>query len=326
MPGALATISSLTIAGGYARDGGGILNRGELVAKGMAFVANQAEQTGGGLANMGGTLTVINSTFAGNHAGDAGGALADSAGKVTVTNCTFSGNRSGGGGGIFSSGTLLVRNTILANSEDGLDCVCVGELDPASTNNIIEENTGCGDPISTADPILTSLGMYNGPTPTIPPGGGSPAVNLGDNASAVDERGHPLRWDQRGNGDPRFVGGLTDIGAYEQQALPRFVVDTFEDTDLRGCRPSGPADCSLRGAITLAIASGEPKVITFDPKVFDGPRTIVLEYPLPDLVTDITIDATGTAGVTVVSNGRFPVLKIDPEAEIKLIHVQTDDR
>ena len=324
MPGARATIRSLTIAEGYAPDGGGILNQGELVVKGVTFVGNVAEQSGGALANLGGEVTVINSTFADNRSGDAGGALADSTGKVTVTNCTFSGNRAGRGGGIFSSGTLLLRNTILANSEEGSDCVCAGELDPASTNNIIEDHVGCGEPISTADPILTRLGKYNGPADTFPLGGGSPAVNLGDNASAVDEYGQPLRWDQRGDGDPRFVAGITDIGAFEQQAPARLTVDTYEDTELRGCRPGGPADCSLRGAISLAIASGKPEVITFDPKVFDVPRTIKLAYPLPDLVTDITIDASETAGVTVTSNGRFKVLKIGPEAEVQLIDIRTD--
>jgi predicted outer membrane repeat protein len=322
--GARATISSLTITEGLAPDGGGILNRGELVVKGVTFVDNEAEHSGGAVANLTGKVTVINSTFAGNRAGDAGGGLADSTGEVTVTNCTFSGNRARRGGGIFSDGLLLVRNTILANSEDGRDCVCAGELDPASTNNIIENHLGCGEPITSADPILTRLGKYNGPTPTIPPGGGSPAVNLGDNASAVDEHGQPLKWDQRGGGDPRYVAGFTDIGAFEQQAAPRLVVDTFEDNELRGCRPGGPADCSLRGAIKLAIASGKPQVITFDPRVFDVPRTIKLDQPLPDLEADITIDATGTAGLTVTSNGRFPVFKINPAASVQMIDVYTN--
>ena len=326
MPGARVTISSLTIAHGYARDGGGIVNQGELVVKGVTFVDNAAEHYGGGLANLGGTVTVINSTFADNRSEDAGGGLADDAGKVTVTNCTFSGNRARKGGGLFSSGTLLLRNTILANSEDGMDCVRIGVLDPAGTNNLIEAQVGCGDPISTADPRLTKLGGYNGPTHTFPPGGGSPAVNLGDNASAVDENGQPLRWDQRGNGDPRFVAGITDIGAFEQQAFPRLTVDTFEDTELRGCTRSGPADCSLRGAVTLANATQKPDVITFDPKVFALPRTITLTRPLPDIATDMTIDASGTGGVTVVSNGRFHVLNIDPQAKVRLIDIWTDDK
>lgn len=325
MPGARVTIASLTIADGYGRDGGGIVNRGELVVKGVTFFGNVAERYGGGLANLAGTVTVINSTFSDNRSGEAGGGLADDAGEVTVTNCTFSGNRAGKGGALFSNGTLLVRNTILANSEDGADCVRLGALDPASTGNLIETHLGCGEPISTADPGLMPLGPYNGPTHTFPLGGGSPAVNLGDNASAVDEYGEPLMWDQRGNGDPRFVAGITDIGAFERQVRARLTVDTFEDTELRGCSSSGPADCSLRGAITLANSTEAPDMITFDPDVFAVPRTIVLTHPLPRLVTDMTINGSNTAGVTLTSNGGFEVLSIAPEAGVRLIDVRIED-
>jgi hypothetical protein len=102
-------------------------------------------------------------------------------------------------------------------------------------------------------------------------------------------------------------------------------VDTFEDTELRGCGGGGPADCSLRGAITLANATEKPDVITFDPEVFAVPRTIIIEYPLPDLATDMTIDASGTAGVTVISNGGFDVVEIAPGAKVQLIDIRIDD-
>jgi predicted outer membrane repeat protein len=318
-PGATVTISSLTIAEGRATQGGGIANQGGLVVKGVTFKDNVASRDdGGGLANLGGTLTVINSTFVGNQAGKAGGGLADHTGTVTVTNCTFSNNGAPKGGGLFSAGTLLLRNTILANSEGGDDCAAAGALDPASTHNLIEANAGCGTPISTADPRFEQLGGYNGPTPTLPLGGGSPAVNLGDNASAVDEDGEPLRWDQRGNGDPRFVAGITDIGAFEVQAFPKLVVDTVEDTDLRGCRGGRP-DCSLRGAIALANATPKADVIRFDTKVFSEPRTITPTQPLPEVTADLTLDARGTGGVTL--RGKFTVLRAAPDARLTLYEV-----
>lgn len=317
-PGATVTISALSIADGRATQGGGIVNQGELVVTGVTFKNNAAEQDGGGIANLGGTLTVINSTFVGNRAGHAGGGLADDSGKVTVTNSTFSNNGAPKGGGLFSTGTLLLRNTILANSEDGVDCVVAGLLDPASTHNLIEANTGCGKPITMADPRLQKLGGYNGPTPTLPLGGGSPAINLGHNASAVDEQDRPLRWDQRGNGDPRFVAGITDIGAFEVQAFPKLVVDTVEDTDLRACRGGRP-DCSLRGAIALANATPKADVIRFDPKVFPESRTISLTRPLPEVTADLTLDARGTGGVKL--RGKFSVLRAAPDARLTLHEV-----
>ena len=163
---------------------------------------------------------------------------------------------------------------------------------------------------------MGDLNGYNGPTHTIPAGGGSPVINLGDNSSAVDEHGKPLRWDQRGNGDPRFVAGITDIGAFEQQAFPVLMVDTVDDTELRACTRAGREDCSLRGAITLVNASGKQNVITFDPGIFSVPRTIHLAYPLPDVARDMTIDARETGGVTV--QGDSVIFRTAPDTNLTL--------
>jgi hypothetical protein len=114
----------------------------------------------------------------------------------------------------------------------------------------------------------------------------------------VDEQGQPLRWDQRGNGDPRFAAGITDLGAFEQQARTVLVVDTLEDSEARGCTRIA-ADCSLRGAITLANANRRLDVVSFDPKLFSVPRSLRLARPLPELAADLTLDARGTGGVTL---------------------------
>jgi len=139
-----ATVSSLTITEGWAENGGGIINEGTLIVKGVTFTNNKADRDGGAIANLGGTLNVINSTFAGNRAVGRGGGIAVLGGAATVTNSTFSDNGAALGGGLFSSAHLLLRNTILANSERGGDCVSMGTLDPASTRNLIEINIDCG--------------------------------------------------------------------------------------------------------------------------------------------------------------------------------------
>jgi CSLREA domain-containing protein len=324
-PGAHVTIRSLTVADGRARNGGGIASAGELIVKGVTFVHNVARRAGGALLNQGGRVTVINSTFVENSARKSGGGLASREGTATVTNCTFSDNAAPVGGGLYSDGGLLMRNTIVANSRGASDCVSRGSFDAAGTHNLIEANDGCGEPISAADPKLVALGDYNGPVPTMPLGGGSLAINLGDNAAALDEDGGPLQWDQRGNGDPRVVAGFTDIGAFETQAWPWLQVDTFEDSEWRACTAAGAGDCSLRGAILLANASGHPNVITFDPRVFAGPRTILLKAPLPGLATDMTLDARGTDAVTLRAAGRFRVVDILPGARVEFLNVLRDD-
>lgn len=298
------TLRSLTVADGRASEGAGVLNHGTLVVRGVTLMNNVADDAGGGLANSEGTTAVVNSTFTMNGA-DAGGGLANLDGRVSVVNSTFSENTADEGGGLINRGDILVANTILANSPDGADCVSTGDFDADSTNNLIEEHSDCGDPITTADPVLEGLNYYNGPAQTLPLRSGSPAINLGDNEAAIDEYGEPLRWDQRGNGDPRFVAGYTDIGAFEHQAFPDFTVDTLDDVGLRACTTSGQGDCTLRAAIELANATDEPDVIVFDPAVFDGSVTLRLDDELPEVTSDLTLDASTAGRVTIEGVGEI---------------------
>ncbi len=79
-----------------------------------------------------------------------------------------------------------------------------------------------------------------------------------------------------------------------------YVVDTTSDASLTACTAAA-SDCSLRGAITDANASGTGDVITFDPAVFPSatPATIAIASALPNLTGfSHTIDGTG-AGVIV---------------------------
>jgi hypothetical protein len=310
-PDGYLNLRNMTIAESCAEAGSAVTNLGELVVSGVTFRDNEATTVGAAILNVAGTATVVNSTFARNRAGESGGGLANLGGVATITNCTFSENKSPEGAGLFSDGELLLSNTILANSEDGMDCVAV-RTNPQSTNNLIEAGDGCGTPATSADPNLEPLGYFNGPAQTYPLRGGSLAINLGDNASAVDEYGLPLVWDQRGNGDPRFVAGYTDIGAFEYQRFPDLTIDTTDDTDLRACTRPGRGDCPLRGAIELANRAGKPQFISFDPKVFSEPQTIIVARPLPNISNEITLDATGTGGVTLAPAGGFPLFEEAP--------------
>jgi hypothetical protein len=64
--------------------------------------------------------------------------------------------------------------------------------------------------LTNGDPQLAALGDYGGPTPTMPPLAGSPAIDAGDdsvtNSLATDQRGFPRR-----------AGAHVDIGAVESQ-------------------------------------------------------------------------------------------------------------
>ena len=104
---ATATLSQVTITGGNAGNtayGGGVYNAGKLTLRLCVIKGNKAV-AGGGIANAGGTLTVIGSTVTGNSApyygggGIQNGGLHNVPGAVTVTDSTISGNTSGGDGG-----------------------------------------------------------------------------------------------------------------------------------------------------------------------------------------------------------------------------------
>jgi trimeric autotransporter adhesin len=116
----LLTISGLTIANGNGSQAGGIYNiGGTMTVSNSTFSGNSAPGAyGGGIYNLG-TLTVSNSTFSGNSA-TSGGGIANY-GWVAVSNSTFSGNSATAlGGAIFSlgnySGMAVSNSTFSGNS------------------------------------------------------------------------------------------------------------------------------------------------------------------------------------------------------------------
>jgi CSLREA domain-containing protein len=244
--GGTLTVSNSTISNNSATGiggGGGILNNGTLTVNNSTFSGNSATVSGGGIENYDGTLTVSNSTFSGNSANYGGGGIDNYGGTLTVSNSTISNNSAtgiGGGGGILNNGTLTVnnstfsgnsatvsgggggiringgsatiRNTIIANSENGGECV--GTLSGTNNNNLIDDNVnacgltnGMNGNIIAANP---NLGALTGSPAYFPLTAGSLALNAGDNATCAAT-------DQRGVFRPQ--GGQCDIGAFEMSVV-----------------------------------------------------------------------------------------------------------
>jgi hypothetical protein len=97
------------------------------------------------------------------------------------------------------------------------------------------------------------------------------------------------------SGDPRYVGSRVDMGAYESVVDDRtnIVVTTTADNGSN----STPTTGSLRAAIKNANASAGASKITFGGSL-TCPQTFFLAGPLPDITTQVTIDATTLAGWT----------------------------
>ena len=187
--------------------------------------ANNSASSGGAVEGDGGnsnTINVVNCTFVDNSATTAGAALSVNSPSLVLTNTTIVENRDVTGGAVEASGRTTLNNTIVSSNlaPDGTPA----DISVAVTgsNNLIGTggsgglvNGVNGNIVGVADPKLGPLGNYGGPTQTIPLLPGSPALDAGSNALAVDGSGNPLTTDQRGL--PRIFNGTVDIGAYEAQ-------------------------------------------------------------------------------------------------------------
>lgn len=209
------TMQNITITGGNvpAYYGGGIINNGTLAIYNSTISGNAAAD-GGGIENYG-SLTILNSTISGNTAVGFGGGIDNWRGTLTLSSSTVNENAAQNGGGIYNSpdASLLLRNSIVANSLSGGDCVSDVTVTDGGYNLIQNSGvSGCGfvnslnNNIVGQDPLLGPLQDNGGPTFTHALLPGSPAINAGNTTLAFDQRGVP-----------RPVGPADDIGAVEQQ-------------------------------------------------------------------------------------------------------------
>ena len=187
-------------------EGGGIENDATLSIINSTISQNSCASDGGGVFNTG-ALSVVNCTFSGNSAGR-GGAVYNNIGTATITSSTLAGNSaSDSGGGVYQDDSFIIGSTLLSNSivanntSNGSPSDISGPV--TANSSLIGNSTGAsiiggdGKNILDQDPLLGVLGNYGGPTQTIPPLAGSPAIDSGDNSlipSGVtyDQRGAPL--------------------------------------------------------------------------------------------------------------------------------------
>jgi len=154
---------------------------------------------------------MTNVTFSGNSATKGlGGAIALFGNSGTLINCTFADNHADFGSGYFGAalagGTVLtIRNTIFWNntSKDagaGMTCATTGTgaNDLQWPKNHIAgggPDKECVAGITFADATLNALADNGGPTWTMTPKAGSPAIGIGKTCPATDQRGKPRKAD-----------------------------------------------------------------------------------------------------------------------------------
>lgn len=236
-------LSGMTIRGGSAPSGAGILNRENLTLTEVHVTANTTSGDGGGIFTSG-QMQLTRSAVTGNTATRGGGIFQTTSGStMTINESTISGNNAGTGGGIMNlAGTANIQRATIFGNQTGI--FSEGNIATTSTNvqgSIVSGNTsgdvvrdgaffitivsqgfnivGNGTAISAfgqtgdqvgVDPFLGALQNNGGPTPTHLPLQGSPAINRGN-----PNFPSPPVFDQRGTGFDRIVGGVVDIGAVE---------------------------------------------------------------------------------------------------------------
>ncbi|MEE8267878.1 MAG: choice-of-anchor Q domain-containing protein [Gemmatimonadales bacterium] len=207
----------------------------------MTLAGNTATSQGGAIWAAGATTYVENSTIRGNQAAYHAG-IANENGTVTVVHSTIVENNAVGtnsnGGGLshldFGSATTILENSIVAlNSADSGPDVYKngGAVTPGGANLIGNHDTVSGEfpqgplvgtQFGPLNPVLGPLGDNGGPTSTMLPLAGSPAIDgaiATVNSPATDQRGAPRS------------GGLDDLGAVELAECGNGILNAGEACD-----------------------------------------------------------------------------------------------
>ncbi|HEX8195303.1 MAG TPA: choice-of-anchor Q domain-containing protein [Pyrinomonadaceae bacterium] len=220
--GGTVYLTNLHIYANAASVGGGIYNSGTMHILDSTIAGNLAqEQTegGGGIGN-GGTLTLTNTTVSGNG-GELGRDILNS-GTITLTNSTIGSGASDSRPSIFNkqNTTMIIRNTIVAGGVTSSSST----MFTSQGNNLVQSASGTpigwiASDLLGVNPQLSPLANNGGQTPTHALMAGSPAINGGNNALAINPVSNlPLQLDQRLYN--RIAGGTVDIGAFEANSFP----------------------------------------------------------------------------------------------------------
>jgi hypothetical protein len=244
-----ATVRNLTITGGKACVGGGIVAwNGHVTVEHSTVTGNRAEcyeALGGGI--YADSLTLINSTVTENSSRLWSGAIFYR-NHLRMINSTVSHNTAAPGqaGGIDSHNlsTGVLRNSIIALNS-GLNCQAWAPMTYEGRN--LSDNSTCGSnpAMLIGDPLLGALADNGGPTRTRAFAFNSPALNAGTSCSVTVDQRHV----------PRDLA--CDLGAFEftDFAKVSLTIDGNAKVDATTGRTTltGSIKCTRAGTFRLAL-------------------------------------------------------------------------
>lgn len=227
-------IANSAIHRNEAPEGGGIRleGRGDIDLRQSAVFENMAHDgAGGGLSAVVGRAARVDitaTTFSTNQAVQGGGIAHTGKAKITLNSSTVSQNHADQGGGIWASkGAVVLRNNlVIGNRRDD----CAGAAITSKGHNGFGAGAGCPvhpamgdktvDPSGVLTTVIGPLQAQGGSTPTHALLPGSPAIDMGDDAtcSVTDQRGVV-----------RVLSAPCDIGAFE--VADACHADVWDDND-----------------------------------------------------------------------------------------------
>jgi uncharacterized repeat protein (TIGR01451 family) len=240
-------------AGGAIETGAGQGSGASVTVTASTFANNSAKREGGAIDSSagggGGTVTVTASTFAGNHAGSRiyggfGGAIDNADGQllglagggtVTVTASTFAGNSAGTGAVIdngdehlSSYGTVQVAGDVFDDScNHPMGTWIDGGYNAGRDGSCFNAGPGDVNAGSTSALNLVQLAPNGGPTQTVLPGPGSPAIGIIPDPASITLGGGSVSLcptsDQRGLTTRVYA---CDAGAVQTKGIPALLVFT----------------------------------------------------------------------------------------------------
>lgn len=259
----------------------------------------------------GSTALLANNTIAKNTAVYTAGLFINGDdGSIRFVNNTIVGNRaSADDGGIIVAmqGIVFDNNLIAGNTANNLPSDVRGAaLAAGSSNNLIGDAANAGGLVNgvngnivgvdwttvvetVAGPGGTTLPLladHGGRTLTVALAVGSPALNAGQNAKAVDNSSNPLPSDGRGTGFARIASTTVDIGAYEQ----------FTQTN------TAPLISNFSGTTTY-VAGSPPIPVDDNATIADSDS---VNFDAGQLIVSISTNSQATDVLSIINQGNGP--------------------
>jgi parallel beta-helix repeat protein len=233
---------------------------------------------GGGMANYGQSNPILtNCIFVGNSTRFGAGMYNGSGSYPTLANCTLAGNRATSGAVIHGGNPVLVNCIMWSNTSPQI-------IADASVSFSNIQGGWPGEGNIAADPLLVDAagpdGVYGTEDDDLRLLTGSACIDAGDNPAVPPSVVADV------DGNPRFVNGVVDMGAYESP-LPELLLSTNLLVVPEGNSATftvaliDPRSSAVE--VTIARRSGDPDIIVesgarffFDASNYSVPQTVVL--------------------------------------------------